>query len=65
MDNRWKVPTRIILDRDRQVNYNGNDVFTNIHRCSECDFQYMMQVMPTKFCPNCGVRYEAIDDISI
>jgi Zn finger protein HypA/HybF involved in hydrogenase expression len=65
VENRWLVPTKITLDRDRRINYNGLECYSNTYMCSDCNFQYIMQVMTTSYCPNCGVEFHDIDDISI
>jgi hypothetical protein len=61
----YLVPTKIYLDRDRRINYNGEEIMANNFKCSTCNNHFIMQVMPFDFCPCCGVEFKEMEDISI
>lgn len=59
------IITKFVLDRDRQINYNGQDLIANNYRCSSCKESYIITMPHHEFCPICGIHFEQREDISI
>lgn len=57
--------TKIILDRSRTVNYNGEKINMNTHECSNCKKPYYFEEIQYDFCPFCGIKYKYETDVSI
>lgn len=57
--------TKSITDRDRNVDYNGKELYMNTYHCSSCNQTYVMQVMLQEACPLCGTKYTSTEDVSI
>lgn len=65
VENKSLIPTKFVLDRDRQINYNGEDMMANNYRCSSCNESYIITMPNHEFCPICGIHFEEIEDISL
>ena len=59
------MPMYFILDRDRIVDYQGNECVVNHYQCSCCGIVVMQQCMTINFCSTCGVRFEDFEDRSM
>lgn len=57
--------TQIVLDRQRNVIYNGADILMNCYKCSDCKQEYFFEETKHDYCPNCGNKYQFKTDISI
>ena len=53
-----------VLDRTREVNYNGNNIMITEYRCSSCDNIFHLDKECT-FCPVCGIKHTEHEDISV
>ena len=56
---------KIITERDKEVIYNGEEIFINTFLCEYCRFCYIMESIEHSFCPKCGKKYIDTIDISI
>ncbi len=57
--------TKLTLDRDRMIDYQGIELYANTYRCTSCDQTYIMQCMIHIACPCCGIKYKYCDDMSV
>lgn len=57
--------TKIMWDRTRTVNYNGEELQMNSYSCSSCKEDYKFEEVNHNFCPFCGTKYKYQSDLSV
>jgi rRNA maturation endonuclease Nob1 len=60
-----KPQTKLILDRTRNVEYNGSALKMNSFKCASCKKTYTFEEVSHEFCPFCGVKYLEQVDVSL